>query len=565
MTRRDAIRLGLTGAAACAAAAQEIGARTEAPARTDLRYIDVKRGRNAYEYSPPKKRPNIFVLTADMIPPDHYRPGRPLHEHMELPTLKSLASDGVTFHNAFCASPLCAPARASLFTGRYTYITANGERAHDGHETILRPDDVIFQEYLKATGYVTKHAGKGHVGTAKFIDAFDENSAGWDRWSPPIRSDEFYLAYLRSLGVHGEKYSREIRGLEQDRKTPGNSAGGWLAQSDGSPFPLKATYSYFLAKQAIEKLDAALEQQTGPVYIQLDLFDPHQPFGIPEGLEKRERELRSICSHLPRSYNEIATANWKPQPEQPKIYDLYRRYWGLYDSGTVVDYRVANALQMEVVDHALGLFVAELKRRGLYDESIIVFTSDHGEMNGRRAIIDKGVYLYPEVVRVPLTIKMPVSSSVKPHAVESPVSHLDIAPTLLALTGIQADARLDGLSLVPILEGASGSDRDFLFECGTHVGVNFACGIQSWQGDGQHYLYSYNASSDIDELYDMNETDAVNLTADPKHAATRKRMIDRLGAAIARDPRWLIYWSSFRLDHYFDLPRQSGDMQLRVL
>ena len=159
-----------------------------------------------------------------MISPDHYLPSRTLHRRMNLPTLTSLAQDSVVFDNAFCASPLCAPARAALYTGRYTYITANGERAHDGHETTLRPDDTIFQEYLRASGYVTKHAGKGHVGTAKFIDAFDENSAGWDRWSPPISSDENYRAHLRALGVRPQKYSREIRGLQQDRKTAANSA-----------------------------------------------------------------------------------------------------------------------------------------------------------------------------------------------------------------------------------------------------------------------------------------------------------------------------------------------------
>ena len=338
-----------------------------------------------------------------------------------------------------------------------------------------------------------------------------------------------------------------------------------MTQVDGRPFPFEATYSYFLARQAIDKLDAALQQQTAPVYTQLDLFDPHQPFGIPDGFEKRERDLRAICSELPRSYKQTAASDWKPQADQPGIYDLYRRYWGLYDSATVVDYRVANALQMEVVDRALGMFIAELKLRGLYDDSIIVFTSDHGEMNGRRVLIDKGVYLYPDVLRVPLTIKMPAGSGIKPRGVESPVSHLDVAPTLLHLVGIDAQARLDGVSLVPILEGASGGDRDFVFECGTHVGVNFACGIQSWQGNGQHFLYSYNTSSNIDELYDLNETDAVNLTADAKHAATRKRMIERLGSAISRDPRWLIYWSSFRLDHYFELPRPSGDMQFPVL
>src|SRR6185369_2296334 len=178
-----------------------------------------------------------------------------LHRDMNLPAMRGLFNDSVVFNNALCASPLCAPARAALATGRYTYITANGERAHDGHETILRPSDVIFQEYLKATGYKTKHAGKGHLGTQKFMDAFDENDNAWDRWAPPVQDDEAYLTYLRRLGVKRQRYKREIVGLQPDRKSPGNSLGGWIEQSDGKPFPLEAQYSYFLAQRAIEKLD----------------------------------------------------------------------------------------------------------------------------------------------------------------------------------------------------------------------------------------------------------------------------------------------------------------------
>ena|SRR6266567_8067909 len=78
-------------------------------------------------------------------------------------------------------------------------------------------------------------------------------------------------------------------------------------------------------------------------------------------------------------------------------------------------------------------------------------------------------------------------------------------------------------------------------------------------------LYSYNASSDIDDLYDLRDPDPVNLSGRPEHAAARKHMIERLGAVLARDPRWLAYWSSFQVDHYFDLPRSlPGDLQLRV-
>ena len=155
-----------------------------------VEYLAPKVGRHPFRRDSSKPRPNVFVITADMVTPDHYHPSRTLHRDMDLPALRGLSADGVTFTNAFCASPLCAPARAALATGRYTYITANGERAHDGHETILRDSDVIFQEYLKAAGYVTKHAGKGHLGTQKFMDAFGENDQAWDRWAPPVHDDE---------------------------------------------------------------------------------------------------------------------------------------------------------------------------------------------------------------------------------------------------------------------------------------------------------------------------------------------------------------------------------------
>jgi hypothetical protein len=562
ISRRQAFHLGLAGAAGCAAVAQDVARRIEGS--PNGRFLDPKRGRNPFETTEVRNRPHIFVLTADMVSPDHYHPSRTLNRRMNLPALRSLASDSVVFNNAFCASPLCAPARAALFTGRYTYITANGERAHDGHATTLRDDDVIFQEYLKATGYVTKHAGKGHVGVTKFIDAFDENSAAWDRWSPPIETDEYYRAYLKGLGVRSQKFTREIRGLEQDRATPSNSAGGWIAQIDGRPFPLEATYSYYLAEQAITKLIAGLELKSGPVYLQLDLFGPHQPFGIPAGFDERERELEAVCAELPRSYRESADAGWKPQAGQPKIYDLYRRYWGLYDPHTAVSYRIANALQMEVVDRALNRFVAELKRLGLYEESVIIFTADHGEMNGRRGLVDKGVYLFPDVLRTPLMIKMPSNSGVKPHSVEAPVTHLDIAPTLLSMSGVQPQCRLDGMSLMPMLHGDPGRDRDLVFECGTHVGINFACGIQSWSPNGRHDLYAYNASSEVDELYDLRDPDARNLAGSAEHRGTREQMIRRMGGILSRDPRWLAYWSSFRLDQYAHLPRSSGDMQIRA-
>jgi arylsulfatase A-like enzyme len=482
---------------------------------------------------------------------------------MELPALRGLFSDSTFFTNAFCTSPLCAPARAALLTGRHTYLLANNERAHDGFEISLRAGDTIFPEYLKAAGYVTKHCGKGHLGTQKFLDAFGENGDSWDRWDPPIRTDESYLEYLRRLGVKPQRYAREIRGLQQDRTSPGSSVGGWIKQNDGKPFPIQAQYSHYLAQRALGKLDSALESDSGvsPVYLQLDFFDPHQPFSIPDGFEAREQELRRAL-RLPDSYAAVRARDWAPSPDEPKIYDLYRRYWGLYDPRTVEHYRVANALQMEIVDAALGRFLEGLKRRKLYDDALVVFTSDHGEMNGRRGMIDKGVYLHPEVLRVPLAVKMPKRSGTGPGEVQEPVSHLDLAPTLLAAAGVQPEERLEGSPLQPLLAGKTDAARRWLFECGWHVGANFACGMQGTSG-GEHYLYSYNIESAVDELYDLRDEDPVNLARSPEHQVVRKEMIGRLGEFLEKDSRWLAWWSSYRLDHYCVLGPAKGDMQLK--
>lgn len=531
-----------------------------------LEFINEKTMQNSFRRTQGAgKPPNIFLITIDMVSPDFYHPSRPLSREMNLPAFKELMRDGTFFQNAFAPVPLCGPSRAASLTGRYTYVLGNGEHAPVGLETRLRADDVIFPEYLKKIGYITKHCGKCHVGTNKFIDAFGENDNAWDQWYPPIFQDEAYLDYQRRLGVKPQKYSQEIVLLQRDRITPGNSVGGWIVQADGKPFPQEAQYTHFLVQRALEKLEYATASSSTsgqPIYLQLDIFDPHQPFTVPDGFAERERELRAIMT-LPETYKKVQACDWGSFPNQPEIYDLYRRYWGLYNAQSMIDYRVAHALQMEVVDCALAKLIQSLKEKNLYDDSLILLMGDHGEMNGRWGLVDKGVYLYPDVLRTPLLVKMPSSMGIQPHTVDAPVSLLDVAPTILSVAGVEPDAWLDGQSLIPLMQQESTpSDRDMIFSCGWHVGVNFSCGIQQWDGKGNHHLYAYNTSSRVDELYDLNAVEAENLAQEPQHAKLRREMIDRLGTLLQSDARWGGYWASYRLNNFFELPKRPGSMQL---
>ncbi|MGA7342051.1 MAG: sulfatase-like hydrolase/transferase [Terracidiphilus sp.] len=537
-------------------------AATAAPA---LHFTQEKTGAGPFSRSLAAKPPHMFLFCADMVSPDLYRPDRPLSKHVEIPAIRSLFEDGCFFSNAFCTVPLCSPSRASYLTGRYSYILGNGEHAPEGLETELRDDDIIFPEYLRAAGYVTRQVGKCHVGAKKFLDAFGDNDQPWDRWSPPVFDDDDFLAYQRRLGVKPQKYSREIVFKQQDRITPGNSVGGWVVQEDGKPFPLEAQYSYYLGQKAIQTIDDLVAKgSTGrdPVYLQLDLFDPHQPFSVPAGFEEREKELRRIMT-LPRSYEDAKKRNWQRAPDEPEIVDTYRRYWGIYDDAQLLDYRVAYALQMELVDKVVGMVLEKLKDCGLYEDSLIALISDHGEMNGRRALVDKGVFLYPDVLRVPVVIKPPRGAPQIKPVVDSPVSLLDVSQTLLEAAGIRALAKFDGASLLPLMLGRQDSqDRALLFFGGWHVGVNFAAGIQHRFPDGRQFLYAYNCTSTVDELYDLTSEDASNLIDQPECAAVRTEMIRRLGAALQSDPRWSGYWTEFRIARFASLPLVAGDMQL---
>ncbi len=526
---------------------------------SETSYLDARSGDHPFGHDGSRERPDIFLITVDMIPPESHLPVAAICEHLRTPNIDRLMSDGTRFVNAFSASPLCGPSRACYLTGRYPYLTVNDERAHDGFATQLRASDAIFPEYLKATGYLTKHVGKCHVGPAKFLDAFGENDTPWDRWAPPMEDDDGYLRYLRELGVEPPVWREPIRGLRPDGKTPGNSYGGWVTQPDGSELPEEATYSQYLAWLAEEKVEAALRQSQGgdrPLYLQLDFFAPHQPFIVPTSYRERFEEVRQFCV-LPDSYFEAMSGT----PDWPRVYQFYKLNWGLYNEDTARDYMAMNFVQIEALDAAIGRFLNVLDDKGLYDDALIIFAGDHGEMNAERGLVDKGVYGHPKTARVPLSVKPPGNQR-SGQTVESLVSLVDIAPTVFDASGIQPVERLDGESLLPFVRGEKVQrDRPFIFECGWHVCPNPAVSTFAELPEGR-FMYTYNLTSDADELYDLDDGSHRSLAADDGFADVKAEMIRRLAAILEDDPRWVCYWHTFRLDKYAYLEVGEGDFQM---
>ncbi len=529
-------------------------------------FLNPKECRHPYKLREDTARTDIFVFTMDMVPPDFYEAGSVCRPHMRMPAWERLQGQSVSFRNAFSTSPLCGPSRAAMFTGRYSYLQVNEERAHDGFEVELRPDEAIYPDFLNAAGYKTAHIGKSHVGTQCFNRAFGESCSPWNRWAPPIYDDPEYHQYLQRLGVKGFRFKREICGLCIDRETPGNHYGGWLQQEDGSPFPIEATYPHYLVDRAIGHLDSLLWQRESdetPLYLHLDLFAPHQPFLLPSGLEDRERELREMVS-LPEGYLRWRERDFAPRENEPAIYRTYRRDWGMYDENTALDYYIGNMLQMEVIDRALGQFLEALESRGLYEDALVMLFADHGEMNLEEGLLDKGAYGHPKVARVPLLMKKPKKERAG-TIVNQPVCLLDVAPTLLNTAGVEVYAQLDGESLENRLApNDEGRRQPFVFESGWHVAPGLAVAIHLYDDPDSHYRYVYYTTSPYDELYDLNDPTCTNLIDDPKHRSTLERAVRKMQEIFHNDPRWRCYRQSFDLEKAELLGASAGDNQMFV-
>ena len=114
---------------------------------------------------------------------------------------------------------------------------------------------------------------------------------------------------------------------------------------------------------------------------------------------------------------------------------------------------------MELVDRVIGMVMKRLEELGLYDNMLIAFISDHGEMNGRRAIVDKGVYLYPDIVRVPMVFKLP-GQACRGSTPSNRLLHCSISRRrILDFAGIAPEAKFDGISLLPAIANRPGRGR----------------------------------------------------------------------------------------------------------
>lgn len=345
--------------------------------------------------SPKPAAPNILFVM-----PDQWRGmdlGSMGNTQVRTPHLDRLAGEGVQFTGMAANCPVCTPARSILLTGKYPHTT--GVAVND---VPLPSEETTIAEILKEQGYYTGFVGKWHLEGGKRLPGFVPPG-------PRRQGFEFWAANICSHTYFRQTYFRD----------------------EPNPIHMNGYDAFTWTDLALEFLEKAKERER-PFCLYLQYPTPHNPYLEPPGFEGMYKPERIVLRK-----------NWKPGTAR------------LGSATDIAEYYAA----ITCLDQEIGRLLKAVDRLGFRENTIVLFTSDHGDMLGSHGMFLKRKP-WEESVRVPGIIRWPAALKGGRRS-EAPFSHVDVVPTLLGLCGIEPPPSMQGFDYAGYLEGRSGATPEF--------------------------------------------------------------------------------------------------------
>ena len=472
------------------------------------------------------KQPNILWICTDQQRYDTI--GALGYPGVSTPNIDRLVHEGVAFERAYCQSPICTPSRASFLTGTYPSVTHN---IRNGNDRFVERFPLITRT-LADTGYDCGLIGKLHLAGA------------YRRMEP--RTDDGYRYWQFSHAPRddwktGHDYADWVR-------SKGSVLGELTKNPEGVPAHLHQTT--WCAEKTIEFIK---QKRSGPWLASVNIYDPHLPFNPPGEYRKMfdpgkmpdplfrksdldtQRQLAGVdflsavsdpsdldiaspvIPWSPQSLSEFI-AQKDGQAENPPQFK--RDAWTL---------KAAYYAMIKLIDDQIGRILDVLEETGQRENTLIIFTSDHGEMLGDHGLISKGCRFYEGLVHVPLIMSWPGQFS-EGLIAKGLVELLDIAPTLLNEAALTAQEWMQGRSLSSILRGQA--DPDFFREsvrCEYYDAVDRSDGtFATMYLDTRYKLVVYHGHN-LGELYDLKNDPGEfdNLWSDPAFSQVKMDLLLR--------------------------------------
>ena len=422
------------------------------------------------------------------------------------PALDQLASQSTNFASACTTTGLCSPSRSCLFTGRWGHRTGLDDHCMTWHSRLngLEWQHSTLIDWAHDAGARVGYFGKWHLGAdgpirrgataypPGGIESKDARLAGKSQPKPDFSATRKYYDPSQTWQEKPQFWATAPNGYEQ---TPGHQFAAQAAR--------------FLSEQPKDKA----------FFLTLSLTEVHPPYRVPAPYNEMYDPASII---LPTSIHD--SFEGKPSYQNDVMWPFHDTgHLSTHDWRTIIAYYYGS---LGVMDRAVGEVLAAIEEHGFAEDTMVVFTSDHGDMTGAHNRFDKGPYCYEEIMRVPLLIRVPGEDA---QRIDRSVSTIDVAATIVEWMGLRSKhSPIDSSSLLPLCrhgeKGRSGPDEIF-YRYEWYNGLWF--GIRAVRTPS--FKYAFNPAGQ-DELYDLRSdaNEMRNLIDDPSLTPTVKQLRQKL-------------------------------------
>lgn len=365
------------------------------------------------------KKPNVIIIMADQLRADLLkREGYPLNT---MPFADDLARKGTWFDKAYTAAPASGPARVSMLTGRYP--SATRVRSNHNIQDAYYTKDLF--DVAREQGYATALVGKNHTHLSP------ERVDFWDPYNHDAQESE-------NKSDIGKNFDTYLKSLDM------------YANMEPSPYGVEGQLPYRMVDDASHWIDSVSDK---PFLMWFSMPEPHNPYQTcepyysmfpPESLP----QMRSSVNDLQKKGDEFVLLSEMMEQGHVGYQKNLQRLRSVYHG------------MLRMIDDQLARFVGELKAKGLYDNTVIIFIADHGDYVGEYGLMKKGVGLSDAIARIPMQWTGPgIKGSESPH--KGHVNIVDIFPTICEIMGADIPMGVQGRSLWPLLQGKEYPEKEF--------------------------------------------------------------------------------------------------------
>lgn len=433
------------------------------------------------------------------------------NDRINTPNLNALAHESFVFENAYVSQPICTPSRSSIMTGLYPHATGCIRNNIPLAPAIPTIAGMVPSEY------VTAYFGKWHLGNEVI------RQHGFDIWLSIEDQYRQYYGEPEYLSTFSDYHEFLLgHGYSPDAESEGARV---FSRPFAASLPEEFTKATFLAHGAADFFDRHRDR---PFALYINFLEPHPPYRGPFDDMYDPADISfgpAFMKAPPESSSELHRSRATELPRELRTENDWRRlkarYWG----------------NVTLVDNAVGTILSALSDAGLADNTVVAFSSEHGDQLGEHNIIQKSV-LYEESVKVPMLLRVPWLSRTG-SVVSGRFSHVDLVPTLLDLVDAPLPGHLQGVSRVPVLRGEESlAENDVIVEWNgrnlePHPG---GAEIDRAQNTRHRSIISQEgwklnlSAGDRCELYNLNEDpgELDNLIDDPSRRGLVRDLTDRV-------------------------------------